>query len=548
MKKIIFILFVALSSFGTLSCSKNFFSHQPDFYSEENVFNNVDLAEKAVNSLLARRMIETDLVKISLMNIGGDDVTTKVVTSFAQFANGDMNPTSSLPINLWQNSYRQIRMANKLLSSLENKTEWGTSRDQLLGETYFMRAYYYMELLNFFGGKNLGVPLILEAMDPDDNIFIDRSSYTTCVNAVYADLDQAIKLLSTPAQSTVNRPNRGIAMGYKARMALYAASIENNPTNDQKLWQFAAQTAKNLIDSNYYSLHTDYEDIFLTNNPEIMFFYKSDNQIVAHYTDAFIQSPANRGQTGIVPTQELVDSYEVIEKDGKAVAFDWNNVLHASQPYHNRDPRFAASILYHGSTWVNGNGGKRLIDVSATGIDITANLQYSTPTGYYIKKSADPDYFRRTNSGGTLSSLTNFIEMRYGEVILNYAECLLALGQAQEAVHYVNLIRSRESVNMPALKADELSWERYVNERKVELAFERHRYFDVRRWGQSAKVFNTSYHGVNVLLDDVGKPSYILKQVNQRSYPAKMDKLPIPQSDVDIIRSAVPSFQQNPGW
>lgn len=547
MKRLKLLSYIGILVILFNSCNDDFFSHQPEFYGEENVFSNVALAEGVVNSLLAARTFSNEFDKPSVLQILGGDVTS-FSSSLIGYANGNIATNDAMVNGIWTKAYEQIRTANQFVENVVPRTDWGQDRDRLLGEVYFMRAYYNLELLNLFGGKGYGIPLIYKAQAiNDNNVFVDRSSFVQSRDSIYADLDRAISLLPEPSSTNGNRPNKGIAMAYKSRLALYAASPINNLENDLSLWQFAAQCARDVIDAAYYKLHTSYDNIFRENNPELIFFFESNLQVRAHYTDEIIQPSANRGQALITPTQNLVDCYEVLENNGtRAVPFNWDNPIHAANPYANRDPRYAISVLFHGSTWVDGNGNPRLIDVSPGGIDMTANVNNATRTGYYIRKQADPRFFQRANNGEGLISVFNYIELRYAEILLNYVEAELTLGNIAEAVTYINQIRER--ANMPSIAAADFNWDRYVNERRVELAFEGQRFFDVRRWMVAAEVFNTVYRGVNVTLDESGKAIYTLKEVNTRVYPERMDLFPIPQADFDILRAIYPDFQQNPDW
>ncbi|MFD2554518.1 RagB/SusD family nutrient uptake outer membrane protein [Sphingobacterium tabacisoli] len=546
MKKILYI--ALLSSLTYTGCSSDFLDLKPASYSEENLFSDIALSEGFINSLYSAMPMDVGNYPLNLNAASDEAKTTNPVATANTIIRGDYSPSSNI-MNRWQGGYKAIRSANLFLDN-SHKLPAGTERDRLTGEAHFMRAYYYHILLKHYGGKGLGLPLILKPQQITDEIYIDRSSYEETLAAIVKDLDQAIALLPIPAKTVSGRASKGAAMALKVRVLLYAASPMNNPTDDKSKWQATADAAKDLITKNYYSLHDDYSRLFLEKNKE-MIFYKSFTLGAAEASllDYNIQPTTTGGRGCSAPTQEAVDAYEVVNEAGgikTAVSFDWSNPAHAAAPYAHRDPRFYASVLYDGATWSDGKGGSRQLDLKDGGLDRTMTPENATKTGYYLRKYMNFDFFPQFRIDGMVLSMQPYAEIRYGEVLLNYAEALLKLGQEDEARTYVNMIRGRKGVEMPAIPVGQLTWDRYVNERRVELAFEQHRFWDAKRWNIAENVFR-SVKGISIK-EVNGSKTYTPVLIENRTYTTKMDIFPIPQTELDQYRAVIPGFKQNPGW
>lgn len=543
------ILYLALfSCLSYTSCNSDFLDLKPASYAEDNLFKDLALSEAFINSLYLS--LPTDIANYPLnFNAASDEAKTTNTSARANtIVQGNFNASTNL-LNRWDGSYKSIRSANLFLKN-NDKLPAGPDRDRLTGEVHFLRAYYYDILLKQYGGKGLGVPVILHPQTLTEDIYVDRSSYDETVTAIVKDLDQAIALLPTPDKTATGRASRGAAMALKVRVLMYAASPMNNPNNDKQKWERTAEAAKDLIAKNYYSLHDDYAKVFLGINKELIF-YKPFNKASTDYNllDFNIQPPTTGGRGSSAPSQEAVDAYEVISQAAgikTSSRFDWSNPAHAAAPYLNRDPRFYASVLYDGATWSDGKGGSRSMDLKDGGLDRTLSPQNATKTGYYLRKGMEMDFFPRFSISGDARNFNPYIEMRYAEVLLNYAEALLNLGKADEAVIYINLIRARKGVEMPALTAAQLTWERYMNERRVELAFEQQRFFDAKRWNIAQDAF-VNLMGISIKKTN-GNTVYTPVLVEKRVYSPKMDIFPIPQAELDKYRSVIPGFKQNPGW
>lgn len=441
----------------------------------------------------------------------------------------------------WGRMYLAIRQANIAIERLPTSTFSDDElRDRLLGEAHFLRAYYYHQLVRFYGG----VPLIDRPYGLDEDYSIPRNTYEECVNFIVSDLDKATTLLDGKPE-TPGRASRLAAMALKARMLLYAASdLHHGPTAASKSstlssfsnlelvayeggdraarWQAAKNAAKAVLDaSTGYKLDLDapvspeegrdnYISIYCGGGSSVgdpaaaieLIFQRTHTPLYTvedNWPLGGIHFGINNGPNGYhnwagnTPIQQLVDDYEMM--DGSE--FDWDNPDHSADPYANRDPRFYASIMYDGAGWKPRPSDVAAIDPAneiqtgyyddgaggiLNGIDTresTIENWNGSRTHYYVRKFIDPDPALPDNQSSAQVIPWPFI--RYTEMALNYAEACIELGEEEEARNWINKIRFRSG--MPAINdtGDALR-ERLINERRIELAYEEHRYHDGRRW------------------------------------------------------------------
>ena len=409
-----------------------------------------------------------------------------------------------------------------------------------MGEAHFLRAYYYHQVLRFYGGA----PIIDRPYGLDDDFSIARNTYEESVNFVVADLDMAMSLLNGKA-TTPGRASMLSAMGLKSRVLLYAASdLRDGPTasanstahssySDLSLvaytsgdrtarWNAAKAAAKAVLDATAgYKLdltapaspedaEANYVSISLGGGSSVgdaaarseLLFERTHTPLFTRESDwplGGIHQGINNGPNGYhnwagnTPIQLLVDDYEMM--DGSK--FDWNNPAHAADPYANRDPRLYATILYDGADWKprpsdvagidpvdqiqsgsydDGSGG--IIPGVDTRESAIENWNGSR-TSYYVRKFIDPDPGVVDNQSSAQVIPWPFI--RFTEIALNYAEASLETNDEGEALFWLNKIRYR--AGLPALtESGSALMERYRNERRIELAYEEHRYHDARRW------------------------------------------------------------------
>ncbi len=546
MKKSIFlypIMFVALVLLP-LSCNDNFLDTKPlDKISSDATWADGPLSQAFiynVYSFLGYGGFEEQ----ALAGICDEAMFTHAGRNINTFTEGTESPGSlswTSPTYEWGRMYLAIRQANIALTNLPTATFTDTNlRDRLLGEAHFLRAYYYHQLLRYYGG----VPLIDKPYGLNDDFEIARSTYEQCVTFIITDLDQAATLLDGKAE-TNGRASKLSAMALKARVLLYAASDVTDAATAQSKsstfgsyadialvaytggdrnarWQAAQAAAKAVLDAgtgykldlgapasaaegqqNYVSIAMGGQSAIgdpaaavellfqRTHTPE---FTTEDNWPLGGIHYGINNGPNGyHNWAGNTPIQQLVDDYEMM--DGSK--FDWNNSAHAAAPYDNRDPRFYATVLFDGSDWKprpsdvaaidpanqiqtgyydDGNGGLlNGIDTRESSIE---NWNGSR-THYYTRKFIDADPGLPDNQSNAQTIPWPFI--RYTEMALIYAEASIALGQEAQAREWLNKIRFRGG--MPAINDSGTALtDRLRNERKVELAYEEHRYHDGRRW------------------------------------------------------------------
>ncbi|WP_295799030.1 RagB/SusD family nutrient uptake outer membrane protein [Mucilaginibacter sp.] len=446
---------------------------------------------------------------------------------------GNISPanTGNVPHTYeWGNMYARIRSANIALEQLAKSPIDKSLADQLTGETLFMRAYYYNQLLRYYGG----IPLVKSSYSASATDFtIARSSYSDCVDFIVGDLDKANTLLQGKSLDK-GRATSDAALALKARVLLYAASdLHDMPTAKAKStlisqfahpellgyvdgdraarWQKAQDAAKAVMALGKYGFKldlsapdangfTNYQNSYLSRNggeAELLFaryFANAKDEWGAWYARNNCTN-GYHGWTSSEPTQNMVDDYEMMD----GTKFDWTKPEQAAAPYQNRDPRFYASVLYDGAPWKprtpDGAGidpyneiqmgtyqtGSAGSAVTYFGLD-TRNGPIEnwngTRTGYAIRKFMDPNPAIVDNN--TRQEVPSPM-IRYTEVVFNYIETCLALGQEGEAKTWLNRIRFRSG--MPAITdAGDALVQRYRNERNVEMMFEEQRFYDARRW------------------------------------------------------------------
>ena len=460
---------------------------------------------------------------------------------------GDMTPSQVGLLEFWTNGrscsyWTPITQCNIFLSKIDNSPVEITLKNRMKGEITFLRAYAYFRLVAFYGG----VPIIKTPFQLTDNFNIARNTYDDCMNFVISEFDAAAALLPlTYTSSDLGRITKGAALAAKSRALLYVASPLNNPTNSSTKWQAAADAAKAVIDLNQYSLFPDYKSQFLKANS-----YNSEaiwsrpyNQLVTPEGVDVEQSEYPNGYNGygqLNPYQNLVDQYEMTS--GKLPKDDPS--YDSQNPYVNRDPRFYATILYDGAPF-QGRAVETFLPGGQDSSDGTNAGYNATSTGYYLRKFIDEDI---VNPNSNNQGDSPWIFFRYAEILLNYAKAEYFLGDETTCKQYLNMIRSRPSVNMPPItESGSALLTRLQHERQIELVFEEHRWFDVRRWQIAPVALNT----VPLRMDIVKDPTTGIKTYTVNAMPTfsfvfgtKDYLLPIPQTEIAKNSSLV----QNPGY
>ncbi len=439
---------------------------------------------------------------------------------------------------LWGRSYRSIREVNYALSVLTKIEMSAARKTRLEGELKFIRAFRYLDLIRNYGRVVLMGDRVLGLTDNlQDNSLFKRSTIKEGIDYAVAQFDDAAAKLPLNNDSgwILGRATKGAALALKSRLLLYAAS----PLYNSGTWGAAVTAAQAVISLNKYSLYAGgYRNLFLTNeNNESIFarYYTRD----ANHVHLEIANGPNgySGWAGNTPMQNLVDAY--LMTNGLP-ANSTNTLYDPAQPYANRDPRFSATILYNGAPYRERNietfvpGGRD----SRDGKD---NWN-TTKTGYYLKKFMNDAYPIENPWGNAGFQPWNYI--RYAEVLLNFAEAaneaygpdVVPPGSILTARAAVNLVRARPSVNMPGIEAGIIQGDMRIairRERQVELAFEEHRFYDVRRWMIASVTENEPARGVVITKNANGTFTYTPSvALDGRKFETKHYWLPIPRSEI----------------
>jgi len=463
---------------------------------------------------------------------------------------GQLSPANTgIAGTFWGRSYRSIRECNYALANIDELDMSQSGKDRLIAELKFIRAFRYHDLIRNYGDVVLMGDRVPELGDDfSDLSYYEKTDKQAAIEYVISELDQAAQGL--PIVNDGNwkegRATQGAAMALKARLLLYSASpLYTDGENNLQKWQAAANAAKAVMDLQQYSLYQGgYSELFLTpgSNSEIIFarYYN----INARHTALEIANGPNGydGWGGNVPLQNLVDDYEMMD----GTSFSWDNAEQASAPYENRDPRFYETILYNGAPYRD-REVETFIPGGRDSQDGPSNWNTSK-SGYYLRKFINEELPIR--NPWEVAGTQNWIYFRYAEVLLNYAEAQNeAVGPDASVYEAVNAIRNRPGVEMPALPAglsqDQMR-ERIHHERRIELAFEEHRFYDVRRWMVAEVTENVPAYGIEITKAEDGSLTYERKvALNGRSFEPRHYWLPIPRAE---ILASDNQLVQNPGY
>ena len=495
------------------------------------------------------------------------------VSDIHKFYNGGWSPINPFP-ETWTNNYSGIAQANNFLGDIDNiyaslelyryntditptYADLKKQFDLYQYEVRFLRAYFYFELVRTYGD----VPLVTEVLTNDQANNVTRTPSSEVFKFIVDECDQIADKLpvtyTAEPNSPINRVNRITVLALKARALLYQASPLFNPTADKTRWMNAAIASKAVIDfapvtgvklSAYANLsgensYTDPEIFWIkgTGTPDQYRF----NSLELYNFPIGVEN----GQSGNCPTQSLVDAYEYQTGSnmGKSFGQVWtgNTIDLTINPYTGLDPRFGLSVARNGEVWPAYT--LKPLEIFEGGANASP-IYGATQTGYYLKKLCDPNANISTNN--PLPKRHNFILFRLGEFYLNYAEAIYnATGSAENAGTSgltanaaINILRDRSDIKMPHFTGNDPNFlTRYIKERMVELAFEDHRFWDVRRWKMGKEFFAT------VQIADLTKSSgtiLLTRGQQNRGWDDKYYFFPIPFSEIQKNSKLV----QNPGW
>lgn len=469
--------------------------------------------------------------------------------------------------NDWSNLYSRIRHVNIFLKNVDATPLSGGLKSRTKLEARFLRAWFYHILMKQWGG----VPLVGDTVYTLTSANAQgRASYEECVNYLVKELDEiAPQLPLAYSGLDFGRVTRGAALALKSRILLFAASPLFNggsfasnadlikqtayPTADPTRWQKALAAAQAVVAMNQYQLEEDnstrpgagfYRLFLKRNNTEyILSFMRPLNRDIEVNT-----LPPSRGGGFLqLPTQNLVDAFPM--RDG--LAWDKSPLYNANRPYDNRDPRFYYTIIYNEALHFNQTTGVPspvLTHVGAPQDGIVAvSSNVATNTGYYRRKMSDT-LIAGNSPGNTERSLPL---IRYAEVLLNLAEAANESGNTALAMNTLKQIRKRAGIQAgtdgnygyPAAPSQTEARDIIRNERFIELAFEEHRYFDLRRWRIGDQYDGKFTTGMRIT--KTGN-TYTYQRINIRARYFKTNSylFPIPQKELALNFKML----QNPGW
>lgn len=537
--------------YGT-SCS-DFLDVEPlDSFTEEKMFTDPALAESYVNQRYMsirdhfgpeRRVNNRIIHQASMRFISDECMNNFNWASSWVFNRGEVTPDQIGAYDIWKEYYTAIKDCNLFFEKI-NLTGNEDLQNRLMGEVTFLRAYFYVELVNRYGG----VPIIEKVFGLDDDMMVARNSYEECVDFIVKELDKAADLLPVKhIDSNFGRATKGAALALKSRILLYAASPLWNTTNDKTKWEAAANAAKAVLDLSEagYELDPDYKGLFLNSKSKEIIFQKLYHIEASHNFDWENSPNGFYGYNATCPLQGLIDAYEM--EDGTMPTED---LYKTDDPWKGREPRFYASIICDGQTF-RGREVEFWVSSKPTGQN-GQDSEYgpegwnTSKTKYGIRK-----FMNESLTNSWLDKCTQpFIYIRLGEIYLNYAEAMFHLGKEDIARQYINLIRARarggkENVLPDVTLSGNALLDKIRHERRIELAFEEHRYFDVRRWKIAEETENKPAMKIEIVRDDdTGKKTYSFAVAQERKFFPQHYLMPIPRSEIQ--KNSL--LEQNPNY
>ncbi len=521
-------------------------------------FDNINML---VNNVYSYLPVDLGIVSDAMMESATDNsVYVWENNSINYIANGIWSPLKT--VNDGWNLWDGIRSANLFLESFSleqfERFEFNSDYEENMKrvskypyEVRFLRAFYMFELAKRYGD----IPLLKESCTIEEVNKLKKTSFIDVIDFIAeecASIANELPVNHNDYMSETGRVTKGAALALRSRALLYAASPLFNPDNQISRWEAAAKAAYDVISMNVYELENINDDALYSSmgGNEVL---KSKQLIferrATSTTNTFEARNEPMGYEGAkggnTPTQNLVDAYEMKNGD----TFDWDNETHVENIYYDvngnqtRDPRLYLNVLTNGAMWLN-----KIVDTSEGGWNKT--MDGSTNTGYYLRKYMNPSVSLDPDKPNKL--FHHYILFRYAEILLNYAEAMFEVKGADGTTDYckmsartaLNLVR--ESADMKKVDVDGETFKQKIrNERRIELAFEGHRFFDLRRWKIAEQEEYRNIYGVKITGSgsSLSYEKVLLKQMYWDSNN-KMYLFPFPQSETYLN----PDLIQNPGW
>lgn len=555
----------------SISCEDQVLDTKPgDTYSEADIFSNIKLTQSLVDYTYnvtdswGFNMVDWWTRRMGIEN-ASDECWFHFVPQNFLITRSLINPNNmGFFRNKWAEYYQYIGQANTFLSKIDASPVMKSNPKEaavLKGEMKFLRAYSYAKLINFHGG----VPIIDKPFKLTDDFIVPRNAYQECVNFIVKDLDDAAALIPDVTRNGVNfgRVSKGACLALKSRVLLYAASPLHDPSNNASprgplydytkstKWQDAAAAAKAVIDLNAFTLVSvntanDYQKMFLSPNAELIFGRPYSPEYPTAPGDFNTlpdkaQSPNSSNGWGLSnPNHTFVQDFKMA--NGKHIS-EPGSGYDATKMYEGREMRFYANINFHGAIFRG-----KVLDYSSPGggdSKVAPGQVHFAATGYNSRKFLDESI----TIDAQQSAKRPYPLARLSEIYLNFAEAQYNLGNEAEARKYVSLVAQR--VGLPAITSTGTALLNDIKyERQMELYFEGHRYFDLRRWTDAdklgEKVMGVQWEKRNTagVLDADGTLKMLGPLVIEaRAFAKQNYYLPIPLAEVEKAK-----LEQNAGY
>ncbi len=594
------LLSVALLS---VSCDETFDSKYNDEWSEEDVWGNAITAQAVLNDVYTGIARRPDSYDSNFLDAATDNaMSSSRGTITTNLATGNYSSNNN-PLDNWTACYSRIQDAclflencdnDELIYVTDNEAQNKAMKNRLKGEAYFLKAFYFFDLLQVYGGKSnsgeaLGYPITNKFISTSEAEAMmgsyKRNTYAECIDHILADLDEAIFYLTQSGVSGVSEIGRATAdsaRALKSRVALYGASPAYQNDNVVKItgmgsfavvdeaaynasWcEAAGITFRMLVDTKSDSINklasTDLADVTSSTPAEFLFRFYFNNRSMetAHFLPRYF------GTAFTTPSQNLVDAYPT--KDGYPIT-DPRSSYDPKNPYADRDDRFSLSIYYHGAdygleSFATAAQPLTKVDIRPDGADSPTKSHYASRTGYYLAKFMSRR-FDMNNPTGTSNSAHYWAELRRSEMALSYAEAaneawgpygygtyldedLIEQKITKSAYDVIKELRETSGGINNTAYLDEMAENKATfrqliqNERRLELAFENHRFFDLRR---CLLPLNETVRGVELSYKEDGNISYDIVDVEERKFDGlRHYYLPLP------LDETTKGLENNMGW
>ncbi|MFP4620390.1 MAG: RagB/SusD family nutrient uptake outer membrane protein [Bacteroidales bacterium] len=548
--KNIFIILFGLLIFATTGCEEKVLDKDPrTSFSENDVWSDIDLVKKYVMNnynALPRWSIDENW-SLNMSSSYADQ--SFIIFNYGTWVynSGVIDPSEMGALgSKWENRYDYIRNINIFFNRIEEVEAEEDVKERLKGEMKFLRAWCYADLISLFGG----VPLLTDVFELDSDFQVNRDPYQDVVDFIIEELDEAKSMVpATVSSGEFGRVTKGAVQGLKSKVLLYAASKLHDPSTEPSgplydydkanKWQEAADAAKAVLDMEEYSLvqvenWKDYQELFLSNNSEIIFASPSHEKYSRNGEPniGYVNTPNGyHGWSGNTVIHNFVQEFQM--EDGLSVE---ESPLYDDSPetiYDNREMRFYANVVYQGCTY-RGRETEFYLPGGLDSKDGPESWNYAR-TGYTMRKFQDESVdFKDQNPTNPR------ILFRLAEFYLNYAEAQWHLENYGEAADAINTIRNRVDLPDVEYSNPQELLEAIRHERHIELAFEEHRFWDVRRWMIADEELNENAMGIAWTkedeegnLDPNGELTYEIIQNQERNFKERMYYIPIPLTEIN---------------